>query len=319
MSAQALERLLAGLYSDRALLGRFLAAPLATSAQFGLDRGEARALAAVDAKEIEYAASRFDQVRAFRGRAAGPPAPRARLSRVERLAGVVREMLAEHGIAHVRGRISRKTFFAVAERLGTVWNEYFVYPDPRGTAYVRSHAQVPFHTDSARANLVAWHCTRACSSSVKNRYLDARHAFLQLGDAHKAHIAATRCRDRLQTRDFAGKGPWLPVADLRHGDARLFWLGHVVEKPRNRAQATALAKFGALVSGGKGARTVSLRLRKGEFVFIDNNRFLHGRDAIPADSPRLLYRLWINTDGWREARARRVRAPQPVPAKSRRA
>jgi hypothetical protein len=42
-------------------------------------------------------------------------------------------------------------------------------------------------------------------------------------------------------------------------------------------------------------------------ALIDNKRFLHGREPLPPDSQRLLYRLWINSD----SRATRLQIARP--------
>jgi alpha-ketoglutarate-dependent taurine dioxygenase len=41
---------------------------------------------------------------------------------------------------------------------------------------------------------------------------------------------------------------------------------------------------------------INIRLNEGETLFINNNRMLHGRDAINAGSKRFLKRVWIKRD-----------------------
>jgi alpha-ketoglutarate-dependent taurine dioxygenase len=41
---------------------------------------------------------------------------------------------------------------------------------------------------------------------------------------------------------------------------------------------------------------ITIRLKAGESVFIDNNRILHGRGPIQEDSQRLIKRVWIKAD-----------------------
>ena len=78
MSAQALERLIAGLYSDAALRRRFRAAPLETAREMGLSAREATAVAASDPDEIDFAGACYDEVRAILGKLERPARRRKR-------------------------------------------------------------------------------------------------------------------------------------------------------------------------------------------------------------------------------------------------
>ena len=76
MTTARFEAVLARLYVDDALRRRFLADPVGEAARAGLDPGEARALAAVDAVDLEMAA------RSFAHKRAGAPRRRGWLERL---------------------------------------------------------------------------------------------------------------------------------------------------------------------------------------------------------------------------------------------
>lgn len=71
MSAAAVERLLARLYTDAALRRRFLAAPPRIAGAAGLDAEEARALAAIDPADLHLAAHSYARKRAAHARGQG--------------------------------------------------------------------------------------------------------------------------------------------------------------------------------------------------------------------------------------------------------
>jgi hypothetical protein len=71
VSAPAMERLLARLYTDAALRRRFVAEPLEVARQAGLDAAEARAFAAIDREGLVLAARSYAHKRAGRARAGG--------------------------------------------------------------------------------------------------------------------------------------------------------------------------------------------------------------------------------------------------------
>jgi alpha-ketoglutarate-dependent taurine dioxygenase len=239
----------------------------------------------------------------------------------EAIAGI----LATDGIALHRGPLDRDEAFAIAAAIGDVFHQQSIHLEPGRGVYVREPAPVPFHTDHARANVVAWLCE--VPATTYNRYLDARRVFAALPPAQRTALARVRCycptgkpgaaeaRHAIEPR----------VVAVRDGIARFFWVPQLgaarepargvrpfVRAPRDRRTARALLAFRAAVDVAPERAHVSVRLRRGEAIFIDNNRFMHGRGEVAATSLRRLFRLWINTDGWDYARRRRLRAPLPV-------
>ena len=243
--------------------------------------------------------------------------PRAAVDAIARILGA-------GGIALHRGPLDRDELFAIASRLGNVFRQQSIHLEPGRGLYIREPAPVPFHTDHTRANVVAWLCE--VPATTYNRYLDARRVFASLDPADRKALARVRChcptgkpgpaevRHAVESR----------VVAVRDGLERFFWVPQLrgarepargvtpfVRAPRDRAAARALLAFRAAVDLAPDTADVSVRLRRGEAIFIDNNRFMHGRGEVTATSKRRLFRLWINTDGWDYARRRRLLAPLP--------
>jgi len=85
----------------------------------------------------------------------------------------------------------------------------------------------------------------------------------------------------------------IPAAIDRSGPTpRFFWLPHRLEVSEEPEKKLALARLAASFRGQAGVKRLSVRLRQGDTVIIDNRRWLHGRASVPATSPRLPYRLW---------------------------
>ncbi|MCE9576017.1 MAG: TauD/TfdA family dioxygenase [Deltaproteobacteria bacterium] len=222
--------------------------------------------------------------------------------------GLARAHLAAAGVVHVRDARSAARALAFCNQLGTVWSETRVFVDARARRFVLSPAAVPFHTDSVRASLCAWYCVTPCPTAGASRYLDARAALDQLGAEERA-IAARLCCADLMDGLAAADRPLVPVIEPRpDGRTRVFWLPPRLQVPTDPRERAVAARLIALWRGDDPATpVVEVALAARELVIVDNHRMLHGRGAVPVDSPRELYRMWIDTYGWPDAAARRVR------------
>lgn len=236
--------------------------------------------------------------------------------------------VARDGVAVHPGPLSRRRFFDIASRVGRVFHELAIYIDPANTHYVRSPEPVPFHTDHVRANVVAWLCEvpERCAQC----YLDAARVYAELSPAQRRAMDQVRAycpypRGSLCDPDR----PAVPTRVVAHGRQRdrFFWVPKLrpaavrgagpapwIKVPEQARLQRALAAFFERIAVPAEQADVSVSLGRGEAVFVDNNRFLHGRGPLPARSPRMLYRLWINTDGWASARDHHLTRPSPARA-----
>jgi hypothetical protein len=237
-------------------------------------------------------------------------------------ARAIEAALAGDGIAVHRGPLDREAFFAIAAALGNPFHEKSIYVDPAQRLYIRKPDPIPFHTDHARANVVAWLCE--VPERCLHRYVDAARVHAELSAADRTALARVRCYcpyPRGSALDPARPAVEVPVVSGR-GRRAFFWVPQAapagvpydgptpwVAIPREARLARAVEAFRTGVDLAPDAADVSVELGRGHAVFIDNNRFLHGRGALPKTTPRLLYRVWINTDGWASAKRYRLAAP----------
>lgn len=235
------------------------------------------------------------------------PARRERLDALgpDAFLSTVKRALDEVGVVVIRSRATRAQFFALASQLGVVISELAVFVDPEQPQYVRNPAAVPFHSDHhPLADLIGWYCVRPCQSGAPNVFLDARDAYERLSPADQDRLRSLRLRVK-----GADKASTIPVISFVAGRLRIAWNSIWLAKPIAPDAVVALGRFAKMLTGGDGARTVTVALRAGELVLIDNKRFLHGRAPLPADSRRLLYRVWISCD----PRAAKLQIARPSP------
>jgi hypothetical protein len=104
-----------------------------------------------------------------------------------------------------------------------------------------------------------------------------------------------------------GVGPCEHVLQCFEDNLGFFWIPHrvFIEYPQGISTdqkneiKEAVERFQKLVSGNFPApRQYLANLKRGDFILVNNNLFLHARDKIPDTSRRSLYRLYLNTDGW---------------------
>jgi alpha-ketoglutarate-dependent taurine dioxygenase len=231
--------------------------------------------------------------------------------------------MTEHGVALHRGPLDRASFFAIAAAVGNVFHQKSIFVDPAANLYIRRPDAIPFHTDHARANVVAWLCE--VPEDCFNCYVDAARVFAGLTPAQRTALRRTSCYcpyPRGSELDPSRPAVTVPVATDQR---RFFWVPQRapvarpfdgptpwVAIPDDAGARRAIDAFGRGVDVDPATADVAVKLERGHAIFVDNNRFLHGRAALAETTPRLLYRLWINTDGWASAKRHHLAAPAPT-------
>jgi hypothetical protein len=198
-------------------------------------------------------------------------------------AASIRAALREVGFARV-GPLDVDAYRALAGALGPVLREDRIAIEDGARQYVNRPDVVPFHTDHPAVEVIAWRCDAQDEHDGASLLLDARAVLVTLSpaDRHALREVVLSCPGLTRT---AAREPW-PI--LRDGhDERFFfapWLPTASTSPALDALRAAIAAAPS---------TARVRLGVGEAIFVDNQRVMHGRDAIAPASPRRLHRIWI--------------------------
>lgn len=203
------------------------------------------------------------------------------------------ECIREYGYAHLREALDLRAFRRIASELGHIVAEECIELRDGGHAYVARPGPVPFHTDQAQVEIVGWLCRRQDEVDGSSLLLDSRSV---LGAMDEASLTALR-RVRLACPPVAGGPPSMAVPVLRASNARdLFfcspWLDPVGGGAEDRA---VLDRLWSAIEATAASWTIRVRLAPGEALFIDNQRVMHGRAALPPNSRRQLHRAWVIT------------------------
>jgi hypothetical protein len=223
------------------------------------------------------------------GEGSGPPTPG--------LAAEVRRRLDGPGIVVLRRPASRSWMHELAALLGRVWNPEEIFIDPHSERYVRNPRAVVFHTDRYSVDVAAWLVEETDPGGSQHAYLDLRRVWRHLRPEHREALAASRCHDQPDSVGFRRDGGVSrPVVSCERGEPRrFFWIPRRIVAPADPAIAAAVAELRRLTSDPRGPDVVTLTLQRGDLVVVNNQFILHGRDSLPADSRRRLYRLWITS------------------------
>ncbi len=195
------------------------------------------------------------------------------------------------GYVHVPGPMTLNEFNDLSQRLGYVVARERIALRERAHAYVAKPGVVPLHTDQPQVEVIGWWCLRQDANDGASHLLDGIDVVKRLEDSTVASLRRTR----LACPAVAGGPPRTAVSVLRHEDGRdkLFCSPWLEPVGGDEASHMALRQLWHAVGLAAAERLVQIRLAPGDALFIDNQRMLHGRDAIASDSRRALHRVWI--------------------------
>ncbi|MGI9382320.1 MAG: TauD/TfdA family dioxygenase [Methyloligellaceae bacterium] len=207
-------------------------------------------------------------------------------------ARTVLDAVAETGYCVFPTGQTYEAFLEFCKELGDVFHISEVkIGGPRPRAYQRSD-EIPYHTDHISAQVAVWYCHQPEPTGNEMRLIDLAQVAMRL-DAHELE-ALGRATTHIRKPEH---GVWeeghIPVYQTE-GSRQLF---HYVDWADpdcpDAAAEDAVAAFKRHLREAMEAAVVEADLQPGDALFIDNNRILHGRRALPTDSKRHLKRIWI--------------------------
>jgi hypothetical protein len=219
------------------------------------------------------------------------------------IAARVREELAARRWFHLDEQLDIAGFSAVLDRLGTVSRnmEVVVSADreqaqrearrnnlPRPSIY--QAAAMGFHTDPPPAEILAFHCVTQDDLNGASLLIDlgriaADFTSGEIDGLCRIHVASS-------VINAAGVDEQVLIPLLtRHPDGpTINYTPWGVRRHEDPWLSDLLDKFECYI---RERPIVSIRLKPGESLFIDNHRVLHGRGPLASNSKRLLLRVHV--------------------------
>jgi hypothetical protein len=227
------------------------------------------------------------------------------------LAARIREAVSLHGWAHVEERLTEAEFEVSSQCLGTIELRTDLIVDPelerrqRALRYENSPgrpalgeaAGMDFHTDRPNVDVLAWYCVEQDAEDGSNLLIDTRDLSEHFSEEELSGLG--RIAVGYGKRNAAGYEDHYAAPLVAHGPAgwRVFYVPWQVRPPLDEGGKALLARFVHYIGEKATGDLLRIRLERGQCLFIDNHRMLHGRGPLPPDSRRHLVRLYLRVAG----------------------
>ena len=224
--------------------------------------------------------------------------------------------LSECGYAHVKVPVSLDTFEQLSSEIGTIELRTDIKIDRKGEALQAQNRiatgrpstyqadPLDFHSDNPRMNVLAWYCVAQDETDGATRLIDTSNVAEYFSEDELAVLTGINVTYSI----------WLPGSDRESFlneplltktpfGYRTYYQSWFLLDRYSDEQASALNRFAGYISQMSETNSIGVKLAKGESLFIDNRRILHGRNALGYRSERHLIRLYIrSTHLWAAAR-----------------
>lgn len=228
---------------------------------------------------------------------------------IKEFAAEVAGALSAHGYAYVKTSISPDHCQMLAAETGTLMLRYDVKIDKQRELGLKEKrvvkdrpgpygsAAFAFHTDNVRVDVVSFYC-------VEQDDVDGASLLLDLDDVadhFEPDELETLTRLYLWAPFVAAPGVdkenfshLAPLLSKHATGYRVYYIPWLLREPYEPGESEVLDKFACYVREKSDTQTIRVPFQKGESVFIDNHRMLHGRAAISQDSKRHLIRFYLS-------------------------
>ena len=206
------------------------------------------------------------------------------------------------GYAHIKLPLSEEGFETIAESLGSIALRTDLTITPNRSSIVYKPDEIGFHQDNPTMSMIGWYCVQQDELDGSGRLLDAGDVAGHFSPEERKVLGtiSVRCPDSDPKRHNPDIGVFAyflwPLLVEKARRCHVYYAPWLLLDSYDEEQSRALEKFAEYLRAKEENQAISIRLKKGESLFIDNNRMLHGRGPIQPDSKRFLKRVWIKRD-----------------------
>jgi hypothetical protein len=163
---------------------------------------------------------------------------------------------------------------------------------------VYASAALELHTDRPTAAMLGWYCVEPDATGGATQLVDTRPLLSEFSTDELVALGRVQVR-HAQPDAVTGEEVLYhaPLVSRRGSEWAVFYVPWFVEPPQNEAGRLLLERFQRLVEHERRRDVLAIVLKRGQCLFIDNRRMLHGRGPLPEDTRRHLVRLYIRTEG----------------------
>jgi hypothetical protein len=209
-------------------------------------------------------------------------------------------MIKDYGYVHVPKSSSYELFYFLSKEIGNIIHsdDIKVHKDGAYAAY-RSTEVLP-HTDTADAHIMGWWCQAQDDIDGTSLIIDTNKLLSAFTRDEQAILKVIKLRyssENHRTQDQFLKFDEVPLLYEKWGSPKVNYAPWMELVAENSEQEKVISKFNLEMKRICIENITAIRLEEGDFLFIDNGRFLHSRKEVGIDSKRCLRRVWIKTEG----------------------
>jgi len=203
------------------------------------------------------------------------------------------------GYAHIKEPLSLEDFEIIARQMGSIVLRTDLTITPNRSSIVYKPDEIAFHQDNPAINVLGWYCVRQDDLDGSARLLDTADVadHFSPNEMNIMQNVNVRYPDPDPKRhnpdsDLIGYLLW-PMLTEKAKHHEVYYVPWLLLDSYDEKQSSVIKKFAEYLRAKEENHAITIRLKEGESLFIDNNRMLHGRGAIRPDSKRFLKRVWI--------------------------
>ncbi len=178
-------------------------------------------------------------------------------------------------------------YHALCEQLGRVIHRCVVQTEAGAKSYLKKPEAIPYHTDSPFALRIAWFCVSQQDEGGEMFLKDTRKILHEAAPSEIESLANVKVR--FPAVPGAHEAGELPLLFARGEERRINYAPWLADRNSLSPEAISVIE---IFDDFPGVHSISIHLRPGNLLVIDNGRMLHGRAAIAGDQRKLL-RAWI--------------------------
>lgn len=224
---------------------------------------------------------------------------------LDEISAAITNTLADSGYLHLQVPMSMENFEQIASRLGKIVLRSDVKVDLdrarnqeqvrniRGRGGIYSPSPLHLHTDP-NADLVSWYCVEQDETGGPMLMVDLGTLLEDFSPEELALLSKVELWSPARKSETEPETLTpLPMLVPENGRYKIFYAPWLIREPQDDASARALKKFGEYVKHKEETQLITLPVKKGDTIFVDNARVLHGRGELPETSRRHLVRLYL--------------------------
>ena len=202
----------------------------------------------------------------------------------------LRDSLASRGYYRSPASVPFERFLDAMALLGEIKKPTEIRPQGPNPVLESGRPLLPHNDCNYYADYIVWYCREDGGAGDRTFIVDMDPLYAALSRDDRERLA----RVRVVLPNHEGGGA--PILREREGQPQLFYVPWSLFHRGDPDVAATLRRFHAAVKDHAASARIQggpIALRTGQFLIVDDARFMHGRDAVPDDAPRHLFRCYV--------------------------